>query len=220
MDAMAQISRVWWIGLASLLIVGVVATAPGREVPGQDAPGASPSITAPPPATWTAAPAVGPGSPMEVEVARLRVAINAIWIIVAAILVMSLKAGFSLVETGLIRAKNVAHTMSMNFAIYAVAMMGYWACGFAFMFGGHGPFPSLGEPGTLDAMASLTLFGHRWDLLGHSGFFLTGSAGSAGVLAVFVFQAMLADTAATIPTGAMAVGSSRRSWFTGSSRRC
>ncbi len=82
--------------------------------------------------------------------------------------------------------------------------MGYWACGFAFMFGGHGPFPALGGPGVLDAMASVTLFGHRWDLLGYSGFFLGGPAGEASVLAVFVFQAMFADTAATIPTGAMA----------------
>ena len=145
-----------------------------------------------------------PKAGVEAEVTRLRVAINAIWIIVAAILVMSLKAGFSLVETGLIRAKNVAHTMSMNFAIYAVAMKGYWACGFALMFGGHGPFPALGGAGTLDAMASVNFFGQRWDLLGLSGFFLGGAAGEASVLAVFVFQAMFADTAATIPTGAMA----------------
>ena len=143
-------------------------------------------------------------SQLQVEVARLRVAVNAIWVMIAAFLVMSLKAGFSLVETGLIRTKNVAHTMSMNLAIYAVSMMGYWACGFAFMFGGHGPFPSVGAPGVLDAMGSINLFGHRWDLLGFTGFFLGGPAGEAGLLAVFVFQVMLADTASTIPTGAMA----------------
>jgi ammonium transporter, Amt family len=82
--------------------------------------------------------------------------------------------------------------------------MGFWACGFAFMFGGHGPFPALGGAGTLDAMASVNFFGQRWDLLGLSGFFLAEPAGEASVLAMFVFQAMLADTAATIPTGAMA----------------
>ena len=162
---------------------------------------AAPAANAPVPAPR---PGDGPEAVIAAEVARLRVAINAIWIMLAAFLVMSLKAGFSLVETGLIRAKNVAHTMSMNFAIYAVAMMGFWACGFAFMFGGHGPFPALGGAIALDAMGSITLFGHRWDLLGYTGFFLSGPANEAAVLSIFVFQAMLADTAATIPTGAMA----------------
>ena len=41
-------------------------------------------------------------------------------------------------------SKNVAHTMAMNLAIFAVGMMGFWACGFALMFGGHGPFAAWG----------------------------------------------------------------------------
>ncbi len=134
----------------------------------------------------------------------MRVAIQVIWLMIAAFLVMSLKTGFSLLETGLIRSKNVAHTMSMNFAIYAVGMMGFWACGFAFMFGGLGPISGLGGSAGLDAMNSFTLFGHRWDFLGSTGFFLSGPAGGAAVLSAFVFQAMYMDTAATIPTGAMA----------------
>ena len=142
------------------------------------------------------------GTPSEVT--HFRVALNVIWIMVAAFLVMSLKAGFALLETGLIRAKNVAHTMSMNFAIYAVGMMGFWACGFAIMFGGHGPFSSLGPESVLDAMGSISLFGHRWDLIGYTGFFLQSPANEASVFAVFLFQATFLDTAATIPTGAMA----------------
>jgi ammonium transporter, Amt family len=138
------------------------------------------------------------------ELARLRVAINAIWIMIAAFLVMSLKAGFSLFETGLIRAKNVAHTMSMNLAIYAVALMGFWSFGFALMYGGHDPFPTLGGSSPLGAMVSISLFGQRWDLIGFSGFFLSGPASHSAVLIVFVLQAMFVDTAATIPTGAMA----------------
>ncbi len=138
------------------------------------------------------------------ELARLRSELNVIWIILASILVMSLKAGFSLVETGLIRSKNVAHTMSMNFAIYAVSVLGYWAVGFGLMFGGHGPFGSLGEMNAPDSMGSLQFFGLRWDLIGFSGFFLSGSTGGAAILSIFILQAMFVDTAATIPTGAMA----------------
>jgi Amt family ammonium transporter len=209
-------SWAWLRGLAALLILSLLAfTSPGKAR-AQGATASAPSVTTrsdpgvsrdgPRPADHAGLPnlGAGAGSSLESEVGRLRVAINAIWIMIAAFLVMSLKAWFSLVETGLIRAKNVAHTMSMNFAIYAVAMMGYWACGFAFMFGGHGPFPALGGASDLDAMGSITLFGQRWDLLGYSGFFLTGPANEASLLAFFVFQAMLADTAATIPTGAMA----------------
>ena len=153
--------------------------------------------------TPVARPLAADGAVSE-ELGRLRVAINAIWIMLAAFLIMSLKAGFSLFETGLIRSKNVAHTMSMNFAIYAVAMLGFWATGFALMFGGHGPFPSLGGSHGLDSLWSIRLFDHRWDLLGSTGFFLTGPAGSATLLGVFFFHAMFLDTAATIPTGAMA----------------
>ena len=45
------------------------------------------------------------------------------------------QAGFALVETGLCRAKNAGHTMSMNFMIYPMGMLGFYLCGFAFMFG-------------------------------------------------------------------------------------
>ena len=45
--------------------------------------------------------------------------VNFVWTLVAGFLVMFMQAGFALVETGLIRAKNAAHTMSMNFMVYA-----------------------------------------------------------------------------------------------------
>ena len=38
-------------------------------------------------------------------------ALNMVWTLIAGFLVMFMQAGFALVETGLIRAKNVAHTM-------------------------------------------------------------------------------------------------------------
>ncbi len=39
---------------------------------------------------------------------------------------MFMQAGFAMVETGFTRAKNVAHTMSMNLMIYGIGMLGYW----------------------------------------------------------------------------------------------
>jgi len=137
-------------------------------------------------------------------VGDLRLSLNLAWTLGAAFLVVFLKAGFALVETGLIRAKNVAHTMAMNFGVYAIAMLGFWIGGFALMFGGHGRFPSLGGPDSLDAMGSIAIFGRAWDLVGLRGFFLAGVSGEAGVLAAFLFHAAMLDMAATIPTGAMA----------------
>ena len=72
------------------------------------------------------------------------------------------------------------------------------------MFGNYGPLAGLGGTGSLDHEISIQLFGHSFGLFGYDGFFLAGSALRPGLLAVFLFQVMFMDTAATIPTGALA----------------
>jgi hypothetical protein len=54
-----------------------------------------------------------------------RVAINMMWTLLTGFLVMFMQAGFALVETGLTRYKNVAHTMAMNFMVYGLGMLGF-----------------------------------------------------------------------------------------------
>lgn len=134
----------------------------------------------------------------------LKLAINIFWTLVTGFLVMFMQAGFALVETGLTRAKNVAHTMTMNFMVYAIGMIGFWICGFALMFGGLGPVVAFDGPNLLDKMFSIELFGKTFDLLGYKGFFLTGVTNDATILTLFLFQMVFMDTTATIPTGAMA----------------
>jgi Amt family ammonium transporter len=134
------------------------------------------------------------------DVALLKTALNIFWTLVTGFLVMFMQAGFALVETGLTRAKNVAHTMAMNFAIYAIGMIGFWIAGFALMFGGLGPVVAMNGPNILDKMFS---FG-GYDLLGYKGFFLAGPATDASIVTLFLFQMVFMDTAATIPTGACA----------------
>ena len=111
--------------------------------------------------------------------------INFVWTLVAGFLVMFMQAGFALVETGLIRAKNAAHTMSMNFMVYALGMFGFFVCGFAFMCGGSNG-TAIGGPGDARAAADAGLAcspsarrvngDHGWGLFGTTGFFLTGKA--------------------------------------------
>ncbi|HYM93766.1 MAG TPA: hypothetical protein VET23_06485, partial [Chitinophagaceae bacterium] len=73
-----------------------------------------------------------------------KIAINIMWTLITGFLVMFMQAGFAMVETGFTQKKNVAHTMAMNFLVYALGVLGFWICGFAFMFGGGLNVASLG----------------------------------------------------------------------------
>ena len=117
---------------------------------------------------------------------------------------MFMQAGFAMVEAGLTRAKNVAHTMAMNFMIYPLGMLGFYVCGFALMFGGLGAIGTLGGYAGLDHEVTISLFGKTFGLFGGKGFFLTGTSYDAAIFALFLFQMVFMDTTATIPTGSMA----------------
>jgi Amt family ammonium transporter len=109
-----------------------------------------------------------------------------------------------MVETGFTRAKNAAHTFSMNYMVYPIGMFGYWVCGFAMQMGGVGAVAALGGTPPLSHEFSLTLFGKAFGIVGTSGFFLGSDMYDVGVFALFLFQMVFMDTAVTIPTGAMA----------------
>jgi len=131
-------------------------------------------------------------------------ALNILWTILAACLVMFMQAGFALVETGFSRTKNVAHTMAMNFLVYSIGVLAYWACGFALQMGGAPEVASLGQAAGLGRELSVQLAGRELGLLGLRGFCLPASWFTPAGAALFMFQMMFMDTAATIPTGAMA----------------
>jgi ammonium transporter, Amt family len=133
-----------------------------------------------------------------------RVAINFMWTLVTGFLVMFMQAGFALVETGLCRAKNAGHTMSMNFMIYPMGMLGFYVCGFAFMFGGLGAIGTMGGYGGLNYEITLHLFGKDFGILGWKGFMLQGAGYDTAAFALFLFQMVFMDTTATIPTGGAA----------------
>ena len=76
--------------------------------------------------------------------AHLGVSINFTWTLMTGFLVLFMQVGFAFLVTGLTRAKNAAHMMMMNIAAFAVALLAYYAVGFAFMFGGIAPIANLG----------------------------------------------------------------------------
>ena len=120
-------------------------------------------------------------------------------------LVMFMQAGFALVETGFTRAKNAMHTMSMNFMVYAIGIVGFFLVGFGLAFGGIGTVgvQQPGRPAPLSNEIGITIGDTTGASSGH-GFALTGSSYDVGVIAFFLFQLVFMDTAATIPTGSMA----------------
>ena len=138
------------------------------------------------------------------NVGHNRVAINFMWTLFTGFLVMFMQAGFALVETGLCRAKNSSHTMAMNFMIYPLGMLGFYVCGFAFMFGGIGALGTLGGYAGLNHELGITIGGHFFGLLGWKGFLLQGAGYDTAAFTLFLFQMVFMDTTATVPTGAAA----------------
>jgi len=146
------------------------------------------------------------------SVGHNRVAINFMWTLITGFLVMFMQAGFAFVETGLCRAKNAGHTMSMNFMIYPMGMLGFYLCGFAFMFGGmadpmnpnNGGIATLGGYTGLNHELGIHIGGKFFGLLGWKGFMLQGAGYDTAAFALFLFQMVFMDTTATIPTGGAA----------------
>jgi Amt family ammonium transporter len=111
-----------------------------------------------------------------------------VWILIAAVLVIFMQAGFALVEAGLTRGKNVANIFMKNLMDFAIGALLFFAVGYAIAFGGS--FTGIGR------------------FLGGDGWFLAGDGvftyGNLDKFTFFTFQVAFAATAATIVSGAMA----------------
>ena len=66
-------------------------------------------------------------------------ATDVIWVLVAAILVFFMQAGFALCEAGLTRAKNTGNILVNNMMDFCIGTPGLWLIGFGYLFVGSGP---------------------------------------------------------------------------------
>ncbi len=107
----------------------------------------------------------------------LRSSVDMVWMMIGAILVFFMHAGFSMVETGFTRSKNTVNIIIKNLLTVSIGALLYFIVGFAIMFG-----PS------------------AFGLFGAEGFALLGRID----IGFFVFQAVFAATCATIISGAVA----------------
>jgi Amt family ammonium transporter len=70
------------------------------------------------------------------QVTAVSTATSLLWVVLGAVLVIFMQAGFALVETGFCRAKHAAHVVSTNFAIFGLGFVGFFFVGFPLAFGG------------------------------------------------------------------------------------
>ncbi|MBK9179982.1 MAG: ammonium transporter [Acidimicrobiales bacterium] len=133
-------------------------------------------------------------------VLSLGVATNLLWVVIGAVLVIFMQAGFALVETGFCRAKHAAHVVSTNFAVFGLGMIGFFFVGFPLAFGGFS-YSAFG----LDAPIGSALVGSgNWVFLWKGGWALSGGGITPALLGFFLYMVAFMDTTATIPTGSMA----------------
>ncbi|MBE8965541.1 ammonium transporter [Nostocales cyanobacterium LEGE 12452] len=130
--------------------------------------------------------------------AELKVAIDTLWVAIAAFLVFFMNAGFCMLETGFCRQKNAVNVLSKNLIVFALSTIAFWFIGFALMFGDGNDFIGLNgfflkgadnSPATADA---------------YKGIFSALNWAGVPLAAKFLFQLVFAGTAATIVSGAVA----------------
>ena len=124
---------------------------------------------------------------------ELAIAASTIWVVVAAILVMFMQAGFSFLEAGLTRMKNVGHVAAKNVLVLGIASIVYYLVGFGIAFGdgGNGLFGGSGFAPDADALLSIGAAPFSW----------FGTVPAAGA---YLFQVVFAAVALAIVWGAMA----------------
>ncbi|MGE5660564.1 MAG: ammonium transporter [Actinomycetota bacterium] len=132
--------------------------------------------------------------------ASLKVGLDTMWVMVAAMLVFFMNAGFCMLETGFCRQKNAVNVLAKNLIVFAISTVAFWAIGFALMFSDGNGF--IGNSGGF----------FLWNIADNSpatgdayqGIFKSLNWTGVPLNAKFFFQLAFAGTAATIVSGAVA----------------
>ena len=123
---------------------------------------------------------------------NLLIAASTIWVVICAVLVMFMQAGFAFLEAGLTRMKNAGHIAGKNVLIFALASLVYWAVGFGLAFGDGNAF--IGTAGFFPSVGELTSVGQKpYDWFSE----IPGGAG-------YMFEVVFCGVSLAIVWGAMA----------------
>ncbi len=126
------------------------------------------------------------------EIAELSYALDTFYFLVMGALVMWMAAGFTMLEAGLVRAKNTAEILTKNVGLYSIACIMYMLCGYGIMYGdGNGVIPGISMLTSADNSAADVIAG------GDGAPYYSG-------LSDFFFQVVFVATAMSIVSGAVA----------------
>ena len=156
-------------------------------------------------AVQAAAPSIDPSS-----FSALRMGLDTAWVLITAMLVFWMNAGFALVESGLCRAKNCTNILAKNFIVFAASTISYWVLGWGLMFGDGNGFVGMSglwflsgadnSPALGTAYAAMNPFSKET----YEGVYSAINWTPVPLWAKFFFQLVFAGTAATIVSGAVA----------------
>jgi ammonium transporter, Amt family len=126
------------------------------------------------------------------QLSELSYALDTFYFLMSGVLVMWMAAGFTMLEAGLVRAKNTAEILTKNVGLYSIACIMYMLCGYGIMYGdGTAIFPGFGMLGAGDnAVADVVADGD--------------DAPYYSELSDFFFQVVFVATAMSIVSGAVA----------------
>ena len=136
-------------------------------------------------------------------VGHVRLGTNFGWTLNTGYLVLFMQAGFALLTCGLVRKKNAAHLMMLNFAAYVFAFLAYYALGYAFQFGAVAVNAAPANIGGTPTLNHFLIGSGQWGFLGGRGFFLAGPAYDAGSNVLTLFEVVFMETAGYIIVGAI-----------------
>jgi ammonium transporter, Amt family len=140
------------------------------------------------------------GPSTEEQLASLKVGMDTMWVMVAAMLVFLMNAGFAMLEAGFCRQKNTVNVLAKKLIVFALSTIAYWAIGFALMFSdGNGLIGTSGGFFLWDIADNSPATGEAY-----KGIFSALNWTGVPLNAKFFFQLVFAGTAATIVSGAVA----------------
>lgn len=130
---------------------------------------------------------------MEAQIFQMQYALDTFYFLVCGALVMWMAAGFSMLEAGLVRAKNTTEILTKNITLFAVSCIMYLICGYAIMYGGSLFLTGIdgGDSLLADALVAKAEEGFE------------GAAVYSGA-SDFFFQVVFVATAMSIVSGAVA----------------
>jgi len=130
---------------------------------------------------------------MEQNVFQLQYAMDTFYFLMCGALVMWMAAGFSMLEAGLVRAKNTTEILTKNVALYSISCIMYLVVGYDIMYGGGTFLTGIGEVNPDEVLKE---FAERED--GFTGGAIYSKASD------FFFQVVFVATAMSIVSGAVA----------------